>query len=365
MRLDRLWLQDFRNVNEAELWPAEGVNILYGDNAQGKTNVLEAIWLFTGGKSFRGSKDSELVKLDAGSAYAAAEFFAEGREQQAEIRIEKRRAVTLNGNPQPAANRLTGHFCAVVFSPDHLSLIKEGPEGRRRFMDAAYCQLRPAYVKVLAGYLRALSQRNALLKSWRLNPDGDMLEVWDTRLAALGSQVIAARRQYLEWLSACAGPIYEGLSGGKEQLAIAYEPEKGYRGFSMEQLEQSLREQLCRQRPIDIEAGYTTKGPHREDLQVQISGLSARTFGSQGQQRSAVLALKLGEATVLRQQTGEQPVVLLDDVMSELDVARQDYIINHIEGWQVFITCCDPSSVGRLMNGRKFHVKQGQLTQEE
>lgn len=365
MRLERLWLRDFRNIAEAELLPAEGVNILYGDNAQGKTNLLEALWLFTGGKSFRGAKDSELVRFTAENACIAADFHAEDRDQRAEIRIDKRRAVTLNGVPQPAANRLTGHFFAVVFSPDHLSLVKEGPEGRRRFMDAAYCQLRPAYIKVLAGYLRALGQRNALLKSWRQCPDPDMLEVWDTRLAGFGSQVIAARGQYVAWLTDCAGSIYAGLSGGREQLCIAYEPEKGYAGKTVAQVEQSLKEQLRAQRQIDIEAGFTTRGPHREDLQVQISGLSARLFGSQGQQRSAVLALKLGEAAVLRKQTGERPIVLLDDVMSELDVSRQEYIINHMEGWQVFITCCDPSSVGRLMDGRKFHVKQGTLIRED
>lgn len=365
MQIDRLSWEGFRNLEAGSLAPVTGVNILYGDNAQGKTNLLEAIWLFTGGRSFRGARDSELVRIGGEKAQVSLSFTAADRQQEAEITIEKRRSAVLNGVPKSSAAQLAGVFCAVVFSPAHLSLIKDGPEGRRRFLDAAYCQLRPGYLHTLAEYNRALTQRNALLKESRFRRDSaDLLEVFDEKLAQLGARVSLARCAYIARLQPVACSIYDGLSGGREQLAISYRFAADGMTADRETLVSQLREALQNRRKEELAAGCTLIGPHRDDLEVTIGGLPARSFGSQGQQRSAVLALKLAEASVLREVTGEQPVALLDDVMSELDVSRQDYILNHIHGWQVFITCCEPSAVMRLAGGRTFHIQNGAVATE-
>lgn len=345
----------FRNLKQVALEPCKGMNVFYGDNAHGKTNLLEALWLMTGGKSFRGTKDADLVMFGCEKASVESVFYAQGRQQTAKVDIETRRKATLNGIAQPAANRLTGHFCAVIFSPDHLSLIKEGPEGRRRFIDAACCQLRPLYMKVLSDYTRVLAQRNKLIKSVKsgeLAYDDYLFEAFDERLAQSGAGVRRFRTEYIEALRPVAYEIYDQLSKGREPLHLSYDEQAD---------EQSLLSELRRSRQTDLKAGFTTVGPHRDDITVTIAGTSARMFGSQGQQRSAVLALKLAEASLLAIGYGEKPVILLDDVMSELDRSRQEYILNRIEGFQVFITCCDPSAVSGLENGKIFHIQDGEI----
>lgn len=355
MTVTSLKASQFRNLKQVALTPCDGMNVLYGDNAHGKTNLLEALWLMTGGKSFRGTKDADLVMFGCETSTVEASFIAEGREQTARIEIETRRKATLNGIPQPAANRLTGHFCAVIFSPDHLSLIKEGPEGRRRFIDAACCQLRPLYMKVLTDYTRVLTQRNKLIKAVKSGEqayDEILMEAFDERLAVSGAGVRKFRADYIEALRLITCEMYDQLSKGRELLTLAYEEQADA---------EVLLAQLRQARQTDLKAGFTTVGPHRDDITVEIAGTSARLFGSQGQQRSAVLALKLAEATLLSKGYGEKPVILLDDVMSELDRSRQEYILNRIDGFQVFITCCDPSAVSGLVGGCVFHVQNGEI----
>lgn len=364
MRVNRLEIDGFRNLKTDSFCPAAGVNILFGQNAQGKTNLLEALWLFTGGRSFRSSRDADMIRFGNERALLKLVFEAKEREQEAELRIAARRSAVLNGVPQKSTARLAGRFCGVIFSPVHLSLIQDGPEGRRRFLDAAYCQIRPGYLPVLADYQRTLLQRNTLLKDMRKNGlSSSLLDVWDQKLAESGARVVLARRRYIQRLQPQASAIYEGLSGGKEQLTLSYQCTAGEQTTAEKNSVLQLYEAIARARTADLAAGFSTVGPHRDDLYVGINELSARTFGSQGQQRSAVLALKLSEASVLREVTGEQPVALLDDVMSELDESRQDYILNHIHGWQVLITCCEPSAVMRLTGGATFHVKQGEIQQ--
>lgn len=355
MTVTKLTATQFRNLKEVAVEPSAGMNVFYGDNAHGKTNLLEALWLMTGGKSFRGTKDADLVMFGCDKACVQASFVAQGREQTARIDIEARRKATLNGIAQPAANRLTGHFCAVIFSPDHLSLIKDGPEGRRRFADAACCQFRPLYMKVLSEYTRVLSQRNKLIKSVKSGEqpyDAMLFDVFDEQLAQSGAAVRKYRTAYIRQLQPLACEIYDQLSKGREALSIIYEESIDV---------QELFAQLQTARPTDLKAGFTTVGPHRDDIPVNIAGTSARLFGSQGQQRSAVLALKLAEASLLAKAYEEKPVILLDDVMSELDRSRQEYILNRIDGFQVFITCCDPSAVSELADGRVFHVQNGEI----
>lgn len=363
MQVTRLTFDEYRNLVAGTWEPYAGVNVIVGENAQGKTNLLEALWLFTGGKSFRGAKDSELVAFGAEQSRLTMDFHAAGREQQAEITVKTRRTAVLNGISQGAASRLAGNFCGVVFSPAHLSLVKGGPQERRRFMDAAYCQLRPAYVKTLTEYNRILTQRNALCKANNAGEAAEeLLELWDRQLTQTGCRIIHARQRYLHELTTVARQIYQGLSGGKEEFDIRYVSSLVCQNEeTAQEIAEKLYAALRAHHREDMATGFTTVGPHRDDMEVLINGRPARNFGSQGQQRSAVLALKLAEASLLEKVTGEKPIALLDDVMSELDASRQDYILNHISDWQVFITCCEPTPLLQLRQGKQFTMKQGQL----
>jgi DNA replication and repair protein RecF len=364
----KLSVHGFRNLHPGQWEPCEGVNILAGDNAQGKTNLLEACWLFTGSRSFRGAKDREMVAFHTERAKLSLDFFASGREQNAEITIEQRRSVTLNGVKLPSAARLAGNFCGIVFSPAHLSLIKDGPEGRRRFVDSAYCQLRPAYVGTLTEHAKVLTQRNAFLRQMGENggfssADGEMLALWDNALAVAAARVTAARCRYVQKLQPIAADIYSGLSGEREKLTLSWNSPAYEEGATSAQIAANWATLLGTSHRADKAAGFSTIGAHREDMDILLDGVPARTYGSQGQQRSAVLALKMAEATLLQEVTDEPPVAFLDDVMSELDVSRQDYILNHIHDWQVFITCCEPSAALRLSAGKVFQIKQGVISE--
>lgn len=364
MKVTRLTYERFRNLQDGCFEPCAGVNVITGENAQGKTNLLEAIWLFTGGRSFRQAKDKEMIAFSGEDSRIKLDFVAGQREQTAEITIKQRRQAVLNGIPQTTAAKLSGVFCGVVFSPAHLSLIKGGPVERRHLMDAAYCQLRPTYVKALTDYARVLTQRNALCKAGYSGPGTDeLLDLWDKQLAQTGCLLIHSRQLYLKRMTPIARQIYYGLSGGREDFDLQYLSTISIpSGSTAAEIAAILYTELQSRHKADLAAGFTTVGPHRDDLEVLINGLSARHFGSQGQQRSAVLAMKLAEATLLQEVLGERPIALLDDVMSELDTSRQDYILNHIQDWQVFITCCDSTSILKLVNGQEYKMKQGKLS---
>ncbi len=368
MYVKRLRFENFRNLSDGELLPNNGINVIYGENAQGKTNLLEAIWLFTGGHSFRGAKDAELPRIDTqtgrNSSYAKLllDFHSEEREQNAILNIQSgRRSSVINGVQKKTGSALIGKVCAVIFSPEHLLLVKEGPSKRRNFVDSAICQIKPAYARTLGLYNRALSQRNALLKEITKFPDlSETVDVWNVRLAKLGADVMKERFEYIEKLRKKAETVYGGISKGREKMEICYSPSLSLiEDLDVNETEELLLSELRKNEGSDIRAGFTATGPHRDDVDISINGLSARTYASQGQQRSAVLALKLSEAEILSEVIGETPLVLLDDVMSELDKGRQDYLLNQLEDRQVFITCCDLSAVSSLNAGARFHVKDG------
>ncbi len=374
MYIQRLGTQRFRNLADTELFPCRGVNVIYGDNAQGKTNLLEALWLFTGGHSFRGAKDSELPRLDpetgANESFAALalDFYGEEREQKALLRIENgRRSSVINGVAKKTGSALVGRVRAVIFSPEHLLLVKEGPGRRRSFLDGALCQLKPGFARSLGLYNRALLQRNALLKDIVHFPElRDTLDVWDVRLAQLGDEVIFQRQEYVKLLAPLVKEVYSGISKGKEEIEIRYSPavKLPVENTDPEERKAFFVSELSRTLPSDIRTGFTSMGPHRDDLDIRLNGLSARAYGSQGQQRSVVLALKLAEAEALADVSGETPVVLLDDVMSELDQSRQDYLLNHLHGRQVFLTCCSPETVSLQETGKRFRVEAGKISEE-
>ncbi len=362
MTVSSVKIKNFRNISDLSFTADNGVNVIYGENAQGKTNILESIWLFTGCKSFRGAKDNELIKFGEEFSKINLAFCDNLREKKSEIIIaDKKKSAFLNGVSLRSTAELIGSFYAVIFSPVHLSLIKDGPSARRKFLDTALCQLKPSYAEHLAGYKRALIQRNALLKDLHLNSElYDMLDTWDDQLARYSACVIKERIQYIDLLSKYSKDIYSGISENKESFSVFYSKNID-KDFSVKDIYLSEIENLKNTRKEDIISKTTTVGPHRDDLEILINNVSARSFGSQGQQRSCALALKLGESEIIKKVTGETPVALLDDVMSELDEKRQDYVLNHINDRQVFLTCCDPSQVLRLCGGKSFLIKGGEI----
>lgn len=355
MKVRKITFDRYRNLKNGCLETENNINIIYGDNAQGKTNLLEAIWLFSGVKSFRSSKDCELIQKGEDSAELTLSFNAERRDQEAKIVFGGKKSATLNGNKLASFNMLAGAFRCVVFSPEHLSLIKDGPSERRKFINMAISQIWPKYAAVLYDYMHAMVQRNTLLRDARAHSDlYDMLDMYDATLATLGKTIIEYRKKYLDLLMNHAEKIYDGFSCGKERLTVKYICSGG----------DDLAQALKQARRDDSFTGVTSVGPHRDDIEFEIDSMSARSFGSQGQQRSVVLSLKLAEAEVIHDYCSQQPVILLDDVMSELDVGRRDYILNHIDDRQVFITCCDKNTVSMLSSGSVFYMKDGVLTKE-
>lgn len=362
MKINSITLENYRNIKELSV-DFDDVNIIWGENAQGKTNLLEAIYLFSGAKSFRGAKDKELVKFDCDYAKMKLDFFANGREQTAEISIKDRKTVTLNGVKKRSSTELGNEIKTIIFSPDHLNMIKEGPNERRKFIDGALCQIKSNYRTLLKNYSRTLVQRNSLLRNAEsVDEVAPMLEVWDVNLANLGAKIIYQRIMYLKAIKPYLKDIFEGISGGKEDIELVYIGADTYTD-DVNDIEQRLYNKIKSHRKIDVLNHTTTKGPHRDDIEIMINSRSVKSFGSQGQQRSSVLALKLAEASLLREMTGENPIALLDDVMSELDEKRQDYILNHIKDLQIFITCCDKETVLRLKKGKTFHIANGALSE--
>lgn len=361
MNVNYLQVKSFRNIENAQIEPCDNVNVIFGENAQGKTNLLESIWLFTACRSFRGSKDSELINFNSQKAILDMDFYAFDREQNAHIEICEGRKYFISGIKRKTSEAM-GSFLSVVFSPVHLSLVKDGPYERRKFLDIAISQLKPKYAVTLSQYNKALQQRNTLLKDIAYHSElYDTLDIWEDRLSFYASEIVRQRIGYINKLSMYTDEIYSGLSSGREKMKIAYDQQTVIAGDSKQELYESIKHQLYLSRKNDLVTGFTSVGPHRDDLSIKIDSLNARSYGSQGQQRSAALSLKLGEAAVIKSFSGEQPVALLDDVMSELDKSRQDYILNHIRDWQVFITCCDPSNVKNLKSGKKFEVHDGRI----
>ena len=367
MRISRLHLEQFRNIESLSVFPCETVNIIYGDNAQGKTNLLEAIWLLSGAKSFRGAKDADLIRFGERRALIESDFFCAGRQQTSKIQLEGKKTAWLNDIRQDSITAFAGIFTTVVFSPSHLGLVKDGPAGRRKFLDTSICQITPRYIGMIGQYQRILLQRNTLLKDISYaSALLDTLDIWDEKLSALGGVIIRMRMEYTRRLQKEAEDIYKGISMERESFSLDYRPFElpVQEGQTQREISSLLLEKMMQNRSEDLRSGSTGIGPHRDDLEISINGRSVRSFGSQGQQRSSVLALKLAESRCIGDILGERPVILLDDVMSELDQTRREYLLNHLTGSQIFITCCDKGYFSRLEGGRVFRMEHGQLEQE-
>lgn len=364
MKIKSLEAENFRNFKNLSV-AFDDVNIIYGKNAQGKTNLIEAIYLFTGARSFRGARDSEMIAFGSDKARLKINFEGGGRAQTAEIETDGKKKVKLNGIAKKSVSALGEEIKAVIFSPAHLMLIKGGPAERRKFADDALCQIKSNYAAVLKAYNRALQQRNIVIKDISVSADlRSMLYVWDAALAKEGAKIIYQRQKYLEALTPFVKEIFSGISGGKEEITLKLAGDFDYSDLEQAEIEKKLLKLLNENQNNDILNRITKTGPHRDDIEILINGRSARIYGSQGQQRSSVLALKLAEASLLYEKTGIKPAALLDDVMSELDEKRQDYVLNHLKDWQVFITCCDAQSVLRLKKGKTIKIENGAVAEE-
>lgn len=373
MRVNRLSATDFRNLASASLEPCGGVNLLYGRNGQGKTSLLEALWTLSLGSSFRTSRSAEMIRFDADCARLSMTCESGGRELEVELtlpRAAQGRRLTVNG-----VNRKPGEELArlpvILFRPEDLEMVKAGPAERRALLDELGMQLSPRYRKNLNEYTRCLNQRNSLLRGLpgrRLDGQtSGVLDVLDVALARLGVYLTRARKKLMERLETEAEALYADVSGGAEQMKLIYESGFGDLPEDVRAAELHCCERLGSRRAEDVAAGFTTSGAHRDDLLFLLDGRPARAYGSQGQQRTCALSCRLASARVLGELCGEPPVVLLDDVFSELDPARCRYILDAVTEAQVFLTGCDLPLLERLTPDsrelRRFQVEGGAIKQ--
>ena len=362
MKITEFSASNLRNLKDFKLTADANVNVIFGENAQGKTNILEGMWLFSGMRSFRGAKDREIINFDSQSMSLQVDFYAGLREHSAKLFVDEKKHLTLNGIRESNFKKISEFYKIIIFSPVHLSLIKDGPSVRRSFVDDALYQLKSGYRVLINEYSKALTQRNALLKDARHNSSLIMLlEIWEERLCYIGARVVLQRKKYIEQLLPFLCEIFSDLSSGKEEISLKY-CQNGYDdGDEIADVQEKMLVAMRKNRAEDFVSLSTCVGSHRDDLIIEINGKSARSFGSQGQQRSCALALKLAEARLLEKITGEAPVILLDDVMSELDAGRQRYVFNNIEKNQVFITCCEPPSLLKNDSYKIFEVRNGEI----
>ena len=361
MVLKSLHLRDFRNYTEQEVSFADGMNILMGDNAQGKTNLVDAVMLVSLGKCPRVTRDRELIRWNADRARVQAEVVKRYGDDEVEAVIDKTvvKCVSVNRMPLTRLGELMGVVATVLFSPEQMSIVKDAPGERRRFMDIALCQLSKPYFYLLNRYNRILSQRNKLIKSG----NHAAIEVWDMQLAHEGARIIKTRRGFIERLSVFAAAAHSRLSGGKETLCLSYE---GIAGDTAETIEAAFIEELARTRESDLRLGFTHAGPQRDDIRITVGDVDCRTYGSQGQQRTAALSLKLAELELYRAESGEAPVLLLDDVLSELDPGRQRQLLQSVDV-QTIVTCTHISSEIKdaLRGYRAMRVSAGRIAEVE
>lgn len=359
MFAEKLQLKNFRNYQQESFEFVDGINIFYGNNGQGKTNVLEALFLASMGKSFRTSHDIEMIK-DGCDNFEVEVEFKENTDSHLKIAYNKakQKYIKVNGIYLRKMGDLMGTFPSVIFSPNNMVLLSAGPSERRKFMDMALCQLRPVYYFNLQQYNKILMQKNAFLKnSVQGLADKDMLDVWNMSLAEMGAEITKQRIFYLEQISKYASEFHSRISGGNEEIIVKYENSAGE---DKETFYRKLTDAMQR----EMDRGMSLIGPHKDDIELTLEGTGdMKKYGSQGQKRTCVLALKLSETKILEDETGKRPVLLLDDVLSELDKDRQRLLLKNIEKTQVFITCTDAE---RLKNASErptklFKVSDGKV----
>lgn len=366
MIVKTLELDFFRNYVHLEAAFDPRVNLIYGDNAQGKTNLLEAVAYLSSARSHRARYDKEMIQMGIDSAFLKGEVSSRDRDFTLEAKLFRGRSRQLfsNGVRLKTAGELAGILTTVLFCPEDLYLIREGGAARRKFLDGAICQLRPRYAQALAEYNRLYEHKTRILRDWPENPSLlQTLDDFNLRMAQTGAILIHYRAHFVKRLRDHAPAIHADFSGGRETMDLRYE--------TVSTVDDPLRppreilpmllDHQESHRQAELDSRQCLSGPHKDDLVVDVNGVSAKTYGSQGQTRTAALSLKLAQREIFQEETGEWPVLLLDDVLSELDAKRQSFVLNRIQGGQVFITCCEEEKLEGLEGGKAFHIQGGRL----
>ena len=359
MQIKKLFLQNFRNYESENFVFDEGLNILFGKNAQGKTNCAEAVFYLCTGSSLRIRHDKQLIKMGADDAKIVAE--AENRSGKVVIEaliFENKREIKINGSKISKNADLMGHINSVFFSPGELRLIQDGPDERRRFMNMSISQTSPSYYTALLRYNKILDQRNALLKNRDVSLVLDTLPVWDEQLVKYASLIVKKRAEFLDKLAPYACDFHRFLTDGAEELKLS--PDKKYDGDEKE-IAKTLLRRLSNNYEKDLRLGFTTIGPHRDDVDFFINGIDAKAYASQGQTRTAALAVKLAEVEIFKEFSGEYPVLILDDVMSELDLPRRKKLLKRISGVQTVLTCTHAERVLYGAESKKIRIENGKI----
>ena len=365
MRVDHLALRGYRNYDACSLDFDGAVNVISGRNAQGKTNLLEAVYLLSGGRSFRTRFDRELIGFDREYASVEAEVFSAERTQRIEILLRRgqKKSITVNRVRTPASE-LGGVINAVLFCPEDLNLLRDGPAARRKLMDLAISQLRPGYARLLSDYGRLYENKTRILRDYREDPAMlDTLDEFSDGICRLSAKIIRYRAAYARRLAASAAGVHRDFSGAGEVLGVEYRTVSTVPDPTAS--EQILYEQITEHqrlhRAAELSSGSCLTGAHKDDLEITVNGRSARSYASQGQTRTAALSLKLAEREIFLAETGEYPILLLDDVLSELDGERQDFVLNRIGGGQTLITCCEDEQIAKKTGGRVIYVSEGKI----
>ncbi|MEE1313383.1 MAG: DNA replication/repair protein RecF [Lachnospiraceae bacterium] len=360
MYIKSLELKNYRNYEDLAVSFSPGSNLFFGDNAQGKTNILESIYVSGTSKSHRGSKDKELIRFGEDESHIRLILNKRDVDHRIDLHLKKRKTkgIAIDGIPIRKSSDLLGMLNIIFFSPEDLSIIKNGPGERRRFLDMELCQLQKIYMFHLAQYNKVLKQRNQLLSQIAFQESLiDTLEVWDMQLVQYGSSMIEKRKEFIEELNKIICGIHHKLTGGREDIVVTYENQVEADEFA---------KQLAKRREMDLKYKNTGVGPHRDDIKFMVNGIDVRTYGSQGQQRTAALSLKLAEIELVKKKIGDKPILLLDDVLSELDSNRKAYLLEGIKEIQTFITCTGLEEFvnSQLSIDKMFYVKNGKIMKE-
>lgn len=371
MIINSITADGYKNLENVCIELDPKMNIICGENAQGKTNLIEAVWLCSGCRSFRGTREKDFIGFTKDAAKVGIIFSDNERQQEISFSVKKdsikEKTVNLNGVKLPLLSKLFGSFRCVVFTPEDLDLTKGTPDVRRHFLDLSISQIKPSYINALNKYNTILSHRNALLKSMNKVQDESTsyLDIWNEQIAEAGAYISVLRYNFCSLLNEYTKKLYSSITNGKENLKIGYhstvyenlDGERDIKGKLTEIYLKKLKSSVM----TDLKLGFTSVGIHRDDLTVHINDLPVREFGSQGQARSAALSMKLAHAQILKAEYKENPVMLLDDVFSELDPVRQRFILNNIEDMQVLITCCDSKFITDMKDGKVFVMKKGKV----
>lgn len=367
MRLDHIRLENFRNYAAQEISFDPVCNVICGENAQGKTNLLEAMVCLSAGKSHRTRSDREMIRFDQDGFLLEAAIRSRDRNfiSKIDVGLGRKKKITVNGVAVKAASDLSAVLQTIFFCPEDLQLIKEGPAARRKFIDSSLCQLRPRYAAALSEYQRLHEHKTRILRDYTDRPDLiGTLPDFNLRMAETGAILIHYRARFVKMLSICAAQAHNECSGGKEELTVEYKTVKTITDpmADQRQLTVQLIEHQREHHYAEISSRQCLSGPHKDDIEVLLNGLSARSYASQGQTRTAALALKLAAREIHKEIIGEYPILLLDDVLSELDPKRQEYVLNRIGSGQVFITCCEEDRLHALLHGGVYRVRSGVIT---